>query len=125
MNEKQVEKFTNKFVNYFDIIIDDGGHFKSHILHNIKNFFKCLKSNSFYIIEDYGLKFDYLNDDLRETNIFNLIKKLGQKKYFKSKIVSKKDQNFIISKIHRINSYTGDWIRSGKNVSDICFIKTK
>ena len=125
MNRKQVKKFTNKFLNYFDIIIDDGGHFKSHILHNIKNFFKCLRNNSFYIIEDYGLKFDYLNDKLYEPNIFSILKKLSEKKNFKSQIISKKYQNFIISKVDRINSYTGDWVRSEKNISDICFIKTK
>lgn len=125
MNQKQVKKFTNKFLNYFDIIIDDGGHFKSHILHNIKNFFKCLRNNSFYIIEDYGLKFDYLNDKIYEPNIFSILKKLSEKKNFKSQIISKKYQNFIISKIDRINSYTGDWVRSEKNISDICFIKTK
>ena len=124
MNHNDVKKFSGRFHNHFDIIIDDRGHFKSHILTNIKNFFKCLKDDSFYIIEDFGLKFDYLNDAKKELSIFNIIKKIKLKKNFKSKILSKRNQNLIIKKTKKISLYTGDWIRSGKNVSDICFIKT-
>ena len=31
MNQKKIKDFTNKYKDYFDIIIDDGGHYKSHI----------------------------------------------------------------------------------------------
>ena len=81
MNQKKIKNFTNNYKDYFDIIIDDGGHYKSHILNNLKNFYNSLsKSNSFYIIEDFGLKFDYLNDIKNEPSIFKLIKCLKNKK---------------------------------------------
>ena len=70
-----VAKFCKKFKNFFDIIIDDGGHYKSHILTNLNNFSNCLKKkNSLYVIEDYGLKFDYLNDAKNEHSISQFIK---------------------------------------------------
>ena len=40
MNKTEVNKFVKKHNNFFDIIIDDGGHFKSHILNNISNFLR-------------------------------------------------------------------------------------
>jgi hypothetical protein len=59
-----VKKFCKKYSNYFDIIIDDGGHYKSHMLNNLNYFSNCLKKKfSLYVIEDYGLNFDYLNPE--------------------------------------------------------------
>ena len=125
MNKIEVKKFIHKYANFFDIIIDDGGHFKSHILNNIKNFFRCLKQDSFYVIEDFGLKFKYLDDLPNEPSIFKFIKFIKSKKIYKSKILNKSLQNSILKKVHFAKSYKGDWIRSGVNVSDICFIKLK
>ena len=123
MNQKKISDFTNKYIDYFDIIIDDGGHYKSHILNNLKYFYKSLsKSNSFYIIEDFGLKFDYLNDIKSEPNIFKIIKCLKNKKLFKSKILDKKFQLKLINSINKIHVHQGNWIKFKKNISDICFI---
>ena len=36
MNKKKMKNFTNQYKDFFDIIIDDGGHYKSHILNNLK-----------------------------------------------------------------------------------------
>ena len=124
MNSKNVKKFSSSYQNFFDIIIDDGGHYKSHILNNLKYFFNCLKNeNSFYIIEDYGLKFNYLNDLKSEPSIFQVIKNLNNKKKFSSKILSNKDQNYLIAKIKKIYEYQGRWIKYKRNISDICFIR--
>jgi hypothetical protein len=124
MNSKNVKRFCRIYKNFFDIIIDDGGHYKTHILNNLKYFFNCLKNkDSFYVIEDYGLKFNYLNDSKTEPSIFNVIKNLNNKKKFISKILDKKDQNYLITKINKIYEYQGKWIKYKQNISDVCFIK--
>lgn len=126
MKKKEIKNFSDKYKNFFDIIIDDGGHYKSHILNNLKNFYKCLKkTRSVYIIEDYGLKFDYLNDIKNEPNIFKVIKFLKNSKTFKSKILNKKFQIQLINSIEKINTHQGSWIKFKKNISDICFINIK
>ena len=123
MNKKKIRDFSNNYKNFFDIIIDDGGHYKSHMLNNLKNFYKCLnKSNSFYIIEDFGLKFDYLNDIKSEPDIFKVIRSLKNKKIFNSKILNKKFQYQLINSIKKIHTHQGSWIKFKKNISDICFI---
>ena len=123
MNKKKMKNFTNQYKDFFDIIIDDGGHYKSHILNNLKNFYNCLnKSNSFYIIEDFGLKFDYLNDIKSEPNIFKVIKCIKEKKLFKSKILNKKFQLKLKDSIKKIHVHQGSWVKFKKNISDICFI---
>ena len=80
------------------------------------------KLNSFYIIEDFGLKFDYLNDSKSEPSIFKVIKCLKNKKLFKSKILDKKFQLKLINSIKKIHVHQGNWIKFKKNVSDICFV---
>ena len=125
MNFDAVRKFCKKFKNFFDIIIDDGGHYKSHILANLNNFSICLKKNSLYVIEDYGLKFDYLNDAKNEPSISQVIKYFIKKKTFDSKILNKRNQIKLINGIKNINVYKGDWIKYKKNISDICFFEFK
>ena len=119
-----VKKFCKKYSNYFDIIIDDGGHYKSHMLNNLNYFSNCLKKKfSLYVIEDYGLNFDYLNDVKSEPTIPNVIKSLNNKKVFKSKILDNKIQNKLIGSVKKIFVYKGNWIKYKKNISDICFFK--
>ena len=126
MKQNQVDKFCNSYKNFFDIIIDDGGHYKSHILSNLKNFYNCLKkNNSQYVIEDFGLKFDYLNDIKSEPDIFKIIQSLNSKQRFKSKIINKSIQDKLINSIKKISVYKGSWIKYKKNISDICFLKLK
>lgn len=124
--KKQILNFSKNFKDSFDIIIDDGGHFKSHILNNLKNFYECLnKTNSYYIIEDFGLKFDYLNDIKNEPSIFKVIKFLKNKKVVNSKILNKEFQNHLIHSINKIDFHQGSWVKFKKNISDICFINIK
>tara|TARA_B110000240_G_C13298558_1_gene367455 strand:- start:40 stop:327 length:288 start_codon:yes stop_codon:yes gene_type:complete len=93
------------------------------MLNNLKNFYKCLnKSNSFYIIEDFGLKFDYLNDIKSEPDIFKVIRSLKNKKIFNSKILNKKFQYQLMNSIKKIHTHQGSWVKFKKNISDICFI---
>ena len=57
-NKKKIEKilkkiFSEQKIDAFDLIIDDGSHFLSDILNSLKFFFKYLKNNGLYVIEDY------------------------------------------------------------------------
>ncbi len=74
---KKVNEFRNKYKEFFDIIIDNGGH----IIKNIKNFFNCLKINqpTYYVIEDFNLKLDYLNVSQNKLKIYDILKNLEKK----------------------------------------------
>jgi len=58
-----------------------------------------------------------------EPSVFNIIKNLNNKKKFISKILTKKDQNYLFAKIKKIYEYQGKWIKYKHNISDVCFIK--
>ena len=76
------------------------------------------------MIEDFGVKFDYLDCLKKEQSIYKIIKYLKSKKIFKSKIFKKANQTSFIRKISKVYTYRGDWNKDNKNISDICFIKT-
>jgi hypothetical protein len=126
-DQKKVNLFKKKYKNFFDIIIDDGGHYKSHIIKNLKNFFHCLSANKFshYIIEDFDIGFDYINDNNKEFNIKEILDNFKKKTFFKSKILNFKNQRLISDSIKRINIYKGKYIKNGKNISNIGFLKIK
>ncbi len=109
-NKQDVEFFlkknninVNKF--FFDIIIDDGSHKLIDILKGIKLFFSLLRSNGFYIIEDY--KFDN-SINKKEITIDKLKKKILSKKKFKSQILDSKFQSKIFEEIKKIYTYKGN-----------------
>jgi len=110
----------------FKIIIDDGSHLLNDIIHNLKFFFKFLDKGGYYVIEDFNHPkyFHYLNDaNNRELFVDKIIKNLKKKKFFKSKILSKKDQKFLWKNIKKINMHKGRMLNSKKNISDILFLK--
>lgn len=125
LDKNKVQLFKKKYKNFFDIIIDDGGHFKSHILKNLKNFFTCLKSKrlAYYIVEDYDIDFAYFNDDKDELSLKKIIQNLKKKKLFKSKILSRRDQYILNTNIKKINLYKGNYIKNKKNISNIAFFQ--
>ena len=109
-NKQAVEFFLiknniNVNKNFFDIIIDDGSHILTDILKGFKLFFSLLRSNGFYIVEDY--KFDNSNNK-NEITIDNLKKKIFYKKKFKSGILDCKFQLKIFNEIKKIYSYKGN-----------------
>ena len=112
-------KKNNQKRNSFNFIIDDGSHDLSDQLFSLNFFFKYLKKNSLYIIEDYKFP-DYFkrNYDVKELKISEMITKIRLKKYFKSKIIEKDTIKELFSS--KIYQYKGN-----KNHSDICFIKKK
>ena len=110
------EKFS---VENFDIIIDDGSHILSDQLFSLNYFYKYLKKDGYYVIEDYKFP-NYFKrcNDVSDNTIDILIKKLKNNKSIKSQILEKET----IKKLYnaKINSYKG---RS--KVSDIVFFQKK
>jgi predicted O-methyltransferase YrrM len=104
---------------YFDIIIDDGSHHLGDILNGIKFYFKYIKPNGFYVVEDFRLPnfFKHLNV-VNEPKIDKLIHFIKRKKNFKSKILNKNLQNILFEKIASIKNYHGK-----TKISDIVFFK--
>jgi precorrin-6B methylase 2 len=111
--ENSVKNFLKKInisynQEYFDIIIDDGSHKQEDILYVLKFFFKNLKKNGFYIIEDYKHMnfFKHLSVP-HELKIDKLINCLRKKKKFKSLILDLSFQKELFRKIKSINYYKG------------------
>lgn len=95
--------------NYFDIIIDDGSHKKNDILKTLRIFFKTLKSNGFYIIEDYKHMniFSHLNIPPEEPMIDKIIEYLRKKKFFYSQFLESSFQKKLFNEIKQIKFYKG------------------
>ena len=107
-----------KFQN-FDLIIDDGSHQLSDILLSLKFFFKFLKKNGLYVIEDFKHPNYYeYNNDLDHIFVDDLLENLENKKNFKSSIFNQSDQTYLFNEIKKIDTYRGNL-----KDSDICFIK--
>ena len=119
-NVRQMLKFlkkSNQKKNSFNFIIDDGSHDLSDQLFSLNFFFKHLKKNSLYIIEDYKFpNYFERNFDVEELKISEIITKIKLKKYFKSKIIEKDTIKELFSS--KIYQYKGNG-----NYSDIVFFK--
>ena len=134
-NKKDLEKFKKKIQkNNFKIIIDDASHILKEIINNLRFFFPLVAKDGYYIIEDfnqpenlYGIdRNSYLDDDRSEIFFKNIIQSIKDKKFFKSKILTKEDQMYLFDSIKYINVYKGKMVdEQGKNVSDIVFFKKK
>ena len=117
---KTLEKIFNKFkFNKFDLIIDDGSHNLSDILISLNIFFKLLKNNGIYVIEDFKFPnyFDY-NRNTDDILVDQLLEKLKNKEHFQSKYFSNDEQSFLMNSISDISTYKGNLPES-----DICFIR--
>ncbi len=123
-NKQKVDKIIkeiflkNNFEN-FDIIIDDGSHKLSDILLSINNYFRYLKNNGLYIIEDFKHPNYYsYNRDIDHILIDKFLEKLKNKETFISSILNEEDQKKLIYYIKKIYVYKGNL-----HDSDICFIE--
>ena len=126
-NLDSLSKFESKIKNIkFRIIIDDGSHLLSDIIHNLKFFFRFLDEDGYYVIEDYNHPkyFSYLNDTGgSELMVEEIIQNLKKKIFFKSNILNKNDQRYFHQKIKTIDVKKGLMIDKGKNISDLVFFK--
>ena len=117
-----INKILDRYkIKEFDIIIDDGSHKLSDILISIKIFFKFLKSNGLYIIEDFKHPNYYpYNKDINHIYIDELLKNLKTKQIFFSNILSEKVQMDLMNNIDQIEIFKGNL-----NDSDISFISKR
>jgi hypothetical protein len=105
----------------FDVIIDDGSHNLSDILNGLKFFFKRVKSNGIYIIEDFKHPNYYkYNNNISHIFIDELLNNLQKKTISISSVFTKNDQINLINQIEKIESYRGNL-----DDSDIAFIMKK
>ena len=91
----------------------------SDILYSLKFFFKYLKKDGIFVIEDYKHPNYYkYNNDIDHILIDELLKNLKEKRNFKSSIFTNDDQSYLFDKISKIETFEGNL-----NDSNICFIK--
>ena len=125
-NKKKLKKVLKKIsiekkFDFFDLIIDDGSHYLGDILFSFKTLFQHLKKRGIYVIEDFKHPTYYkYNKNVNDILVDKMLDSLKKKKNFKSNIINKDEQNYLISNIKKIDVYKG----SLKD-SDICFIKKK
>ena len=133
-NGEQLSRLYNSIIeqsypNIHWIIIDDGSHFLSDIIHNLKFFFKFLDNGGLYIIEDYKHPEYYstLNDTKNELFITQIVEKLKKKELFKSEVLNESDQKTLMRNIDSIFIHKGIMKdkQTDNNVSDIVFFKKK
>jgi len=122
-----LSKFENKIRNNkFKVIIDDGSHLLTDMIHNLKFFFKFLDNDGYYVVEDYNHPryFTYLNDsNQRELFFDQIIENFKKKNYFDSRILSKSDQDYLHKNIKTIDVKKGFMINNKENISDLVFFK--
>jgi len=104
---------------YFDVIIDDGSHKLNDMLFSFNFFFKYLKSDGTYVVEDFGYPkyFEHLNNK-NEVKIDNFLNNLKNKIFFNSSIISRNDQTFLMNNVKSIKVFKGN-----SKGSDIAFIR--
>jgi predicted O-methyltransferase YrrM len=123
-NKDKLNKILNKIkidnnLEFFDIIIDDGSHYLSDILISIKTFFKYLKKNGIYVIEDYKHPNYYAyNRNVKDILVDELLRNLSKNQFSNSNILNYDDQKYLLKEIKKINIYKGNL-----KDSDICFIE--
>ena len=114
---KKIDFFTK--IKSFDVIIDDGSHALKDILIALNFFYRYVRKEGFYIIEDYKFPnyFDHLND-VNDIKIDEMINKININELFASKIIENNNINLLLNKKNNIFSYKGD-----TSVSDIVFFQ--
>ena len=122
-NEKKIEKILNKiFTDYefekFDLIIDDGSHNLKDILISLKLFFKVLKKNGLYTIEDFKHPNYYeYNNNLEHIFVDEFFDNIERKTISPSSIFNDNEQKDLINSIKKIENFKGNL-----KDSDICFV---
>ncbi len=125
-NKKKIKKILNKIFeknqfSFFDLIIDDGSHYLSDILFSLNYFFKFLKENGIFIIEDFKHPNYYTyNRNIDHILVDEFLENLDNKKLSYSSIINNQDQKNLIDLIKDIDINKGNL-----KDSDICFIKKK
>ena len=120
-------KTINNIENLRKIKLMNGGHSRSHILKNLKSFMFKIKANGYYLIEDIGFQENvtHKNDIKKELSVINILRKVREKKLFKSKIFSVDDQIRVMSIIEEVKIFKGEMKKNKSLISIIVFIKIR
>lgn len=125
-NKDKVKKVLDKIfliykIKEFDLIIDDASHNLSDILISLKSFFKLLKKNGLFIIEDFKHPNYYeYNKNIDHILIDEFLENLMNKKLSASSIFNENEQSDLINSIKKIEIFKGNL-----SDSDISFITKK
>ena len=126
-NSNDIKKFEDLLIRKesetLDVIIDDASHIYSNILNNFKNFFKKVKQEGFYVIEDFNhyKYYPHLNDASNNSlEIEEIFKFLNNKQIFESDNLDKDFQLYCFDNIKEITIHKGI-----QDDSYIAFIKKK
>ena len=125
-NKNKVNKTITKIFKqyqftFFDLIIDDGSHNLKDILSSLKLFFKFLKENGIFIIEDFKHPNYYkYNRNINHILVNEFLDNILGKKLSNSSIFNNEEQEYLMNSIKKIDVNKGNL-----NDSDICFIRKK
>ena len=110
-----------------DIIIDDASHNLRDMLITFSIFFKKLKSNGVYVIEDMNQFEVYkeLNPYQNELTVIEILKKIQNNEDFNSSFIDNVSKDYLINNISEIKIEKGFMVINNQNVSDIAFIYKK
>ena len=117
----------NYINNDLDLIIDDASHNLKDILLTLPIFFKKLKKNGFYVIEDADQFKVYkeLNPTNEKLTPLKILKNMKNNKKFNSRYLSLNDVDYLKKNIKKYYFDKGKSIVSGRNISDIIFLQKK
>ena len=125
------KKILNNLANYIntdlDLIIDDASHNLKDILLALPIFFKKLKKNGFYVIEDADQFKVYkeLNPTNEKHTPLKILRNMKNNKKFNSRYLLPNDVDYLKKNIKKYYFGKGKSIVSGHNISDIIFLKKK
>jgi len=125
-SKKILSNLAKYYKDEFDIIIDDASHSLKDQLITISTFFKKLKKDGLYIIEDLN----HL-DHFPELNIYKdslttkkILENINNKKSYNSQFISEEENKYLFNNIKNIYFEKGSFINDeGINLSEIAFIK--
>jgi predicted O-methyltransferase YrrM len=125
-NKNKVKKtiiqiFKKLQIPSFDLIIDDGSHNLGDILTSLNLFFKFLKEDGAFIIEDFKHPNYYeYNRNINHILVNEFLNNILDRKLSTSSIFSDKEQYYLMNTIKKI-----DFCKGNLKDSDICFIRKK
>ena len=103
-----------------DIIIEDAGHYLKDQIISLFELFPNLKKNGVFVIEelDFPDTRKDMNQDMDKNTLYNILKLIIKKKDFHSKFITKKQKEFFLKNVKKINIYKGRF-------NKIAFIRRK
>ena len=127
--DTQSNEVLNNLCNYlnqeFDIIIDDGSHNVRDQIISLNVFFKKIKKNGIYVIEDSSqyLSAPHLNPDNLSYGSKEIILSIKNNQFEKVKYLSNNEVDILNKSIKNVFLEKGNYIQNKINISEIIFIE--